>query len=47
MAQKFDEGEKLGIEKGEKAALLKVAKNLLKQGLSIQNIKTITGLSED
>lgn len=47
LAQKFYEGEKLGIEKGEKAALLKVAKNLLKQRLSIQDIKTITDLSED
>ena len=54
LAQKFDEGEKMGIEKGEKigiekgakSALLKVAKDMLKQGFSIEAIKTITGLSE-
>ena len=38
LAQKFDEGAQ--------AALLKVAKNMLKQGFSIQDVITITGLSE-
>ena len=38
---KFDQG----VKKGEKEALIKVAKNMLKQGLSIQNISSATGLS--
>lgn len=54
MAQKFDEGkaegEASGIIKGkaegEKKALLKVAKNLLKQGVGIQIITAVTGLSQ-
>lgn len=55
MLQKFDEGEKrgiekgekIGIEKGEKIAMLKVAKNMLKQGIDIQYIKNATGLSTE
>jgi predicted transposase/invertase (TIGR01784 family) len=50
MAQKFDEGkiegEKIGLKKGEKTALLKVVKNMLKQGLEIQSIEKMTGLSK-
>ena len=50
LAQKFDEGEKMGIEKGiekgTQSTLLKVAKDMLKQGFSIEAIKAITGLSE-
>ena len=34
------------LMKAAQAALLKVAKNMLKQGLSIQDVITITGLSE-
>lgn len=51
MEQKFDEGfekgEKLGIAKGERKALLKVDKILFKQGQTIQSIAAITGLSEE
>jgi len=50
---KFDQGMKKGLQKGlekgkaegEMEALVKVAKNMLKQGLSIQNISSATGLS--
>lgn len=59
LAQKFDEGkiegEQIGIEKGravgrkegEKAAMLKVAQNMLKQGQEIQNVIMLTGLSKE
>jgi predicted transposase/invertase (TIGR01784 family) len=42
----IEKGEKIGIEKGEKAAFLKAAKNMLKQGLKIQDIQKATGLSK-
>lgn len=46
---KFEQGVQKGVEKGkaegERKALAKVAKNMLKQGLSIQNIASATGLS--
>src|SRR5262249_51058831 len=49
------EGEKRGMEKGraegraegEKITLLMVAKNMLKQGQTIQSIKAVTGLSRE
>jgi predicted transposase/invertase (TIGR01784 family) len=47
LAQKFDEGEQVGIEKGEKAASLKIAKNLLKLGLGYEQIQAGTGLSKE
>ena len=39
------EGEKIGIEKGEKNAKIETAKNLLKIGLSVEQIAQATGLS--
>jgi predicted transposase/invertase (TIGR01784 family) len=46
---KFEQGIQKGLEKGkaegEREALVKVAKNMLKKGLSIQNISSSTGLS--
>jgi predicted transposase/invertase (TIGR01784 family) len=49
MDKKFDEGMQKGIEKGEtqgeRKALVRVSQNMLKQGLSIQNISSATGLS--
>ena len=39
-----EEGEKIGIEKGEKNAKIDTAKNLLKMGLSIEQISQATGL---
>ena len=45
MDKKFDEGMKKGKVEGEREALIKVARNMLKQGLSIQNIASATGLS--
>ena len=41
------EGEKIGIEKGEKNAKIETAKNLLKMGLSAEQIVQATGLSVD
>ena len=41
MDKKFDEGKAEGLQE----ALVKVAQNMLKQGLSIQNISSATGLS--
>lgn len=50
MTQKFDEGkiagEKIGIEKGEKIALLKIARKMLDQKSDIKDIQMITGLSQ-
>lgn len=42
----IEKGEKIGIEKGEKTASARIAKNLLKQGLKIQDVQKITGLSK-
>ena len=39
------EGEKIGIEKGEKIAKVETAKNLLKIGLTVDQIAKATGLS--
>lgn len=47
MAQKFDEGKAEGLAEGEKSAQIKIAKKLLKQGLKVDQIKLITGLSKD
>ena len=41
----FDAGVQKGIQQGEQKALVKVAQNMLRQGLSIQNISSATGLS--
>jgi predicted transposase/invertase (TIGR01784 family) len=43
----IEKGEKIGIEKGKKAALLEVAKSMLEQGLKIETIEAITGLSKE
>lgn len=42
-----EEGKTEGRAEGEKAASLKIAKNLLGHGFSSQQINTITGLSPD
>lgn len=42
---KFEQGEKSGIEKGERKMQVQIAQNMLKQGLSLQNIASATGLS--
>ena len=42
----IQKGEQIGIQKGEKTASLRIAKNLLKQGLKVQEIQKITGLSK-
>jgi predicted transposase/invertase (TIGR01784 family) len=42
MEQKFDEG----MAQGEKSALIKVAKNMLEQGMNLQAIQNFTGLSQ-
>jgi len=39
------EGEKVGIEKGEKQAKIEIAKNSLSLGLDIETISKLTGLS--
>ncbi|MGL9719100.1 MAG: Rpn family recombination-promoting nuclease/putative transposase, partial [Wolbachia sp.] len=44
--QKFNEGIKVGQEKGEMKAKIAVAKNLLKAGISIDVISQTTGLSK-
>ncbi|MFP3020597.1 MAG: Rpn family recombination-promoting nuclease/putative transposase, partial [Wolbachia sp.] len=45
LAQKFDEGLKVGHEKGRQEEKIEVAKNSLKAGVSIDVIAQITGLS--
>ena len=51
MYGKFDEGkvegEKIGIEKGERNATIQIVKAMIAQGLSIQVISSITKLSKD
>ena len=47
MAQKYDEGEQIGLQKGEQIGVKKVAINLLKLGLDKQDISKTTGLSID
>ena len=42
----LEKGEKIGIEKGEKKGKIEVAKNGLKEGLSIDIIMKLTGLTE-
>ena len=46
-AEKFDEGLRLGQEKGRLEEKIEVAKNSLKAGVSIDVIAKITGLSLD
>jgi len=43
--QGMEIGEERGIEKGHREALVKVARNMLQQGLSIQNIVSATSLT--
>jgi predicted transposase/invertase (TIGR01784 family) len=45
MDKKFDEGKIEGLQEGEKKMQVQIAQNMLKQGLSIQNIASATGLS--
>ena len=40
-----DEGEKIGLHKGEKKAKLEIAQNLLKLGINIEDIQKATGLT--
>ncbi|QTA85773.1 hypothetical protein [Desulfonema magnum] len=43
--EKFAESEKIGIEKGAKLKAMETAKNLLKMGLSLEQIARATGLA--
>ncbi len=45
MEQKFDEGKEIEKEEGEKIGIAKTAKKLLKEGLDVQFIHKITGLT--
>ena len=45
ISQAKKEGEKIGLEKGEKNAKVETAKNLLKIGLTVDQISQATGLS--
>jgi predicted transposase/invertase (TIGR01784 family) len=45
MDKKFDEGKAEGLQEGEKKMQVQIAQNMLRQGLSIQNISSATGLS--
>jgi len=47
MDKKFDEGKAEGLQEGEKNMQVKIALNMLKQSLSLQNISSATGLSFD
>ena len=46
LQEKKNEGIQEGIQKGEKRGLLKTAKAMLKDGLQLDRIKKITGLSD-
>ncbi|MCP5052888.1 MAG: hypothetical protein GY940_37310, partial [bacterium] len=41
------DGEKIGLEKGEKIGLGKAALNMIKKGMSIEEVAEFTGLSPD
>ncbi len=41
------EGEKIGVEKGKKEGKIEMAKESLKEGLSIELISKLTGLSKE
>ena len=43
----FEEGEKIGIEKGAKTKSLEIAKNLLNLGMNIEDILNATGLTKE
>jgi predicted transposase/invertase (TIGR01784 family) len=45
MDKKFDEGKAEGLQEGEKKMQVQIAQNMRRQGLSIQNISSATGLS--
>ena len=44
---KFEEGVEQGIEKGERARALEVAKNLLEIGMEIDQIAKVTNLTKE
>lgn len=46
MEYKFDEGVAKGKAEGERIALLKVAQRMVEEGIAIESIATITGLSK-
>ena len=43
----YDDGKAEGLEAGAKAEKISIAKNLLKDGISIEIVSKNTGLSED
>ncbi len=43
----LEEGEKIGKEKGVKKGVLKVARNMLAEGLDMTLILRVTGLDKD
>jgi len=42
-----EEGEKVGLEKGEKKAKLKIAQTMLAEGLSVDKVEKMTGLTKE
>ncbi len=42
----FGDGEKIGIEKGELAKAIKIAKGMLAKGFDLKTISELTDLSE-
>lgn len=47
ISEQKDRARYIGREEGREEGILKAAKNLIKMGMSITDIKTATGLSED
>ncbi len=45
--ESFEEGYGQGYEKGQKEEALKIAKNLLSLGLSIEEVQKVTGISKE
>ncbi len=45
--KKFEAGKSEGLAEGEQKKALKVARNLLTMGLSVEQISEATGLSEE
>ena len=43
----LEQGKKLGLEEGRKTSKIEIARNLLQDGMSIEKISTIVGLTKE
>ena len=43
----LEQGKKLGLEEGKKSSKIEIARNLLQEGMSIEKVSTIVGLTKE